>query len=176
MKKLLSLALALLLALSALALFTACSSSSSQDQPASTPGPSQTPDPGAAHKDAKENKNTSGEASSSMRHSTIEITSEDCFADSGYYIFTVGADASLRVKIAGSERDVEWKVYVLDDKYTDDIAAFSEGREPALTSDGSLNVKKGEYVYVYCSVNALTADAPAEGAVISFTGPGLPKK
>ena len=106
---------------------------------------------------------------------TLTIKSEDCFKEYGFSAFVAGCDAEYKVEMKPAGTDVKWEVYVLDDKFTDALRYIPQAYEPSLTESGTISVKQHQYVYVYCSVNTYTSDTPAVGAVITFTGNGVPK-
>lgn len=95
----------------------------------------------------------------------------DCF-DSGFYAFVAGFDSDYTFNVKGS---AEWDIYILDDKFTDELDLICERHTPALKGDGTLSIKKNAYVYCRCSVNAKTAEAPDAGSALVITGPGMPK-
>ena len=114
------------------------------------------------------------------QHSSVSINNAsesytaycaDCF-DSGFYAFVAGFDSDYTFNVKGS---AEWDIYILDDKFTDELDLICERHTPALKGDGTLSIKKNAYVYCRCSVNAKTAEAPDAGSALVITGPGMPK-
>ncbi|MBR0134808.1 MAG: hypothetical protein IJM18_01280 [Clostridia bacterium] len=103
------------------------------------------------------------------------IKSEDCFESSGFKWFRIARGGNISVKIDSGDTGVQWKVYLLDGEFDDDLRNIDGKFTPVLEGAGTISVKTGQYVYVYCSANASTADAPVTGAAITFNGKGLPK-
>lgn len=100
------------------------------------------------------------------------VTVNDCYR-TGWFAFVADDDSTYTVTVGGAE--TEWKIYVLDEKYTGELSAISEEYEPALSGPGSMDVHKDQYVYIYCASNALTGAEPVEGK-LEFSGSGLPIK
>lgn len=100
----------------------------------------------------------------------IVIHSEDSFYGSGFtyfectksgeYVFTQSGEDSAQNP---EEEGIEWSVYILDSVFDDGVRYIPQEYECALTGDGTLFIEKGQYAYISCSQNEMTADAPAEG-------------
>ena len=143
-----------------------------------------TQDPNSVHKDetsdggAKQTESIQdgGHVIGPAGPSTYVVKSEDGFYSSGFTCFKPGKNATLEVEFDDSEGAVEWGVYVLDKEFTDAQRYILSAYEPTLTENGTIDVQAGQFVYVYCSVNAFSAEKPFTGATVSFTGEGLPKQ
>ena len=70
---------------------------------------------------------------------------------------------------AENSEAVEWSVYVFDEAFDDGFRYISQAAEPVLVGDGTVSVEAGQFVYIYCSVNEFTADAPDENAKLNIT-------
>ena len=167
MKRFLICSLALALAALMLICFAACS------------GKTQIKDPNAAVKttsdpnSGKKNDFATKDDRNKAKKVTLTVTSEECFDSEGYSALLANTDSEVTVKASGDNTDVSWSVYVLDDKFTDPFRMIPAANEPVIEGDGSFSVKKGQYIYVYCSVNSFTDDSPASGASLELSGYGL---
>ena len=110
----------------------------------------------------------------SIDSSEYTVLAETCFKQEGFDYFAVSRNAVYTVDMDSAGTAAEWSVYVLDDKFSGDLKNMPQGYDPVLTEDGSIEVRAGQYVYVFCSVNSLIAREPAYGATVKFTGAGLP--
>jgi len=106
---------------------------------------------------------------------TYVVRSEDGFYEYGFTCFIANSNSEYTVDFDTDGGAVEWKVYLLDDKFPDANRYLPQEYEPALTQSGKLKVTKGQYVYVQCSVSSYSEEKPYEGATVTFTGAGLPK-
>ena len=99
------------------------------------------------------------------------VNAKDCFRDAGYIqLFKDGAAESTELTFtAENSETTEWSVYVFDEKFEDGFRYISQAAEPVLTGDGSIVIEPGQFVYIYCSVNEFTADAPDENAKLIIT-------
>ena len=105
---------------------------------------------------------------------TSRVVSDSAFANCGNFIFVAAADSEYTVTYENAGRDIEWSIFVFDRQYSEDLAKMPEENEPALVGPGAVQVKKGQYGYLHCSVNELNAEEPVPGAYAEFTGAGLP--
>ena len=172
MKKFFKIAISAILAALMLASLAACGGS--------VPTPSDPPvsnaEQAARRDDSKTSdasKNTDKSTDSKAVAAKISIGSEEFFESDGYQIVLANSSTKVTVTVDDAAKDVEFAVYVLDEKFSDSMRYISQSNEPVLNGAGSIDVKAGQYLYVYCSVNALTADAPLEGASITLMGHGL---
>ena len=65
---------------------------------------------------------------------------------SGLYRFTA-------VNVDGTETSVYWDIYVFDEPYKYGTNHMIENETPSATTDGSVTLYKGQYLYCICSVN-----------------------
>lgn len=99
------------------------------------------------------------------------VTAKDCYGEAGYIEFIAGNEESQELTFtAVDSKNVEWSVYVLDEAFDDGFRYISQSAEPALIGDGTVSVEEGQFVYIYCSVNEFTADAPDENAKLNIVG------
>lgn len=131
----------------------------------------------ACSNNARKPGNNVGQKSDvSLGNDRFTLDGSECFADSGFYVFTADADSEYSVKMEHGASGAEWSVYVLKDKFVGDYADLIRDNAPVLTSDGTIRVERFNYLYVRCSVNETNAESPAADASITFTGRGLPSK
>ena len=98
------------------------------------------------------------------------VNAKDCFGDAGYVEFIAGAEKAGELTFAAENSEaVEWSVYVFDEAFDDGFRYISQVAEPVLIGDGTVSVEAGQFVYIYCSVNEFTADAPDENAKLNIT-------
>lgn len=89
----------------------------------------------------------------------VIITSKDGFNNAGVTSFLCDATATYVFK---SNSDVDWDVFILDEKFEDGARYLSQAHTPMLEGDGVLNIEEGKYIYIKCEENAFTADAPSD--------------
>ena len=106
-----------------------------------------------------------GERHFFINNSPYVITAEDGFDNAG--VTELLCDATETYSFTKSYDDTTWKVYVLDEKFTDGARYLSQAEEPALEGDGTLEIEEGKYIYILCSESAFSADA-ASGAALSI--------
>lgn len=98
----------------------------------------------------------------------IAVSAEDCI-NNGAQVLLASQDTTVNIMANESKRDVNWKIYVLDDKTDRPFEEVMDQYEPALASGGNIKVKKGQYIYV-------VFEGSAESAVntqIKLVGDGL---
>ena len=93
------------------------------------------------------------------------IEAKDCYNNAGYVEFISGAERPAEYTFTAENSDtVKWRVYIFDEAFDEGFRYISQAAEPVLDGDGKVSVDKGQFVYVYCSVNEFTEDAPDEHA------------
>ena len=98
------------------------------------------------------------------------IEAKDCFGNAGYIELIAGAEKSaVYTFTAENSEEAVWSVYVLDGAFEDGYRYIAQFTDPVLVGDGTIFVDKGQYVYVYCSVNEFTAEAADENAKLNIT-------
>ncbi len=98
----------------------------------------------------------------------FEVSAADVFDTAGVTGFTCDAPMTYKFEAKG---DADWKVYLLDEVFSDGERYLSQAYPPALIGDGVLSVKAGQFMYVECSENAFTADAaPDASLIITYSG------
>ena len=93
----------------------------------------------------------------------VVITAKDGFDNAGVTELVCDADATYSFTASGNS--VDWKVYVLDEKFEDGARYLSQANEPALEGDGNVEIAEGKYIYVLCSENAFTADSASDAFI-----------
>lgn len=97
------------------------------------------------------------------------LEAKDCYDEAGFTELIAGAEAALDIEFtAVDSENVEWSIYVFDEAFDDGFRYISQSSEPVLTGDGTVSIEAGQFVYVYCSVNEFTADAPDENAKLQL--------
>ena len=103
-----------------------------------------------------------------MLFATIEA--KNCFYDAGFVELIDGATDPAEFTFTAEDSDaVEWSVYIFNEKFEEGYRFIKQAAEPVLVGDGTITFDKGQYVYVYCSVNEFTADAADENARVNIT-------
>jgi hypothetical protein len=98
------------------------------------------------------------------------VNAKDCFGGAGYIEFIAGVEEAVElIFTAENSEAVEWSVYVFDEAFDDGFRYISQAADPVLVGDGTVSVEAGQFVYIYCSVNEFTADAPDENAKLNIT-------
>ncbi len=99
------------------------------------------------------------------------VTAKGCFGDAGYIqLFKDGVEKTSEITFTAEDSEnVEWSIYVFDEAFNDGFRYISQAAEPVLVGDGTVSVEAGQFVYIYCSVNEFTADAPDENAKLNIT-------
>ena len=93
------------------------------------------------------------------------IEAKDCYNNAGYVEFISGAERPAEYTFTAENSDtVKWRVYIFDEAFDEGFRYISQVAEPVLDGDGKVSVDEGQFVYVYCSVNEFTEDAPDEHA------------
>ena len=93
------------------------------------------------------------------------IEAKDCYNNAGYVEFISGAERPAEYTFTAENSDtVKWRVYIFDEAFDEGFRYISQAAEPVLVGDGKVSVDEGQFVYVYCSVNEFTEDAPDEHA------------
>ena len=100
-------------------------------------------------------------------YATLEAKS--CFGDAGFVEFIAGAEQDSQLTFtAENSADVEWSVYILDEAFEDGYRYIEQAFDPDLTGDGTVDVHKGQYVYVHCSANEFTTGVADEDAKLNI--------
>ena len=98
------------------------------------------------------------------------IEAKDCYDNAGYVELIAGAEKSAVYTFTVENSDtVKWRVYIFDEAFDEGFRYISQAAEPVLDGDGKVSVDEGQFVYVYCSVNEFTEDAPDEHAKLKIT-------
>lgn len=116
--------------------------------------------------DIKEKEQTTVSVVTEKEPEIIIVTAEECF-DSMYYELVTEKSAEYSFSAKASEG--EWQVYIFDEKFKDGFRYISQAAEPSLIGDGTLTIDKGKYVYIYCPVNAFTAEKADEKSYLEIS-------
>ncbi|MBQ7086744.1 MAG: hypothetical protein IJM96_04635 [Clostridia bacterium] len=93
------------------------------------------------------------------------IEAKDCYNNAGYVELISRAEKSAEYTFTADNSDtVKWRVYIFDEAFDEGFRYISQAVEPVLDGDGKVSVCKGQFVYVYCSVNEFTEDNSDEHA------------
>jgi predicted small lipoprotein YifL len=94
------------------------------------------------------------------------ITAADGFENAGVTGMICGATETY--SFTSSSADVKWSVFVLDHEFDDGARYLPQAETPALEGDGTLAIEEGKIIYILCSENAFSADAPSEASLSVF--------
>jgi len=92
----------------------------------------------------------------------IQVSGEDVF-EKGYKgeKFTGTTTVNFAFKTPPEDNAV-WSVYIADDELTVEEAQGIKNTDPVLTGEGKLDVKYGQWIYIFCNVNSETAEEPSK--------------
>ena len=100
----------------------------------------------------------------------IKVTGEDVF-EKGYHAVTIYNSTAVNFSLSSdSAEHAGWYIYVADDELPEDEIEALKETEPALTGSGSLELKHGQWVYIFCDVNSENSDKPTKD-VLSISYP-----
>ncbi len=91
------------------------------------------------------------------------VTAKDGFDNAG--VTALVCDASATYSFKASSADTTWKVFVLDEEFTDGARYLAQAQTPVLEGDGTLTIDEGKFIYVLCSESAFSADAPTDATL-----------
>ncbi len=101
----------------------------------------------------------------------VVVTAKSAFEEAGVTAYICSETAEYQFD-ADDDDDTVWKVYVLEEKFEDANRYLSQAQTPVLIGDGVIEIKEGNYIYIECSSNAFTADAPSEAEYeINYAAP-----
>ena len=93
------------------------------------------------------------------------IEAKDCYRSAGYVEFILGAETSAEYTFTAENSEaVQWHVYVFDEAFDDGFRYIAQAADPVLVGDGKVSVQAGQFVYIYCSANEFTLEAPNTNA------------
>ena len=113
------------------------------------------------------NKSNASAFNNLVKTSTVATTSKasnkTVFKDYRYPVeYAVTKDGSYEIKCQPSKGKAYWDIYVLDEQFDDAPRYIPQAYQPkykATNKAKKINLKKGQYVYAFCSVNANTGAA-----------------
>ena len=114
------------------------------------------------------NETTASENQDAQRRLIINsepfvVTAKDGFDNAG--VTALVCDASATYSFKASNADTTWKVFVLDEEFTDGARYLAQAQTPVLEGDGTLTIDEGKFIYVLCSESAFSADAPTDATL-----------
>jgi len=97
-----------------------------------------------------------------------EVTGEDVY-ENGYYCEEIYSRTTIYFTlISDSEDQAGWYIYLSDNELNDDEIEALQKTEPVLTGNGSVDATYGQWVYIFCDINAETAEEPTKD-ILSFS-------
>ena len=96
------------------------------------------------------------------------ITPEEAYDGYGYVHFLAEETGTYHFEPIHSE-GIEWRVYLLDEEFTDAERYIPHAYEEALIGAGDLSVSAGTYIYVYSTANSWTQTEIPAGAACHVT-------
>ena len=117
--------------------------------------------------DVKEKEQTTVSEVTEKEPEIIKITAEECFG-SMYYELVAEKSGTYSFSAKASSEG-EWEVYIFDEEFKDGWRYISQASAPALRGDGTIEITKGKYVYIYCPINAFTSEYPDEKAYLEIS-------
>ena len=98
------------------------------------------------------------------------IEAKNCFYDAGYVELIADAEEPAEyIFTAENSETLQWRVYVLDEAFEEGFRYIAQAAEPVLVGDGKIDLKPGQFVYVYCSANEFTTGVADETAKLKVT-------
>ena len=94
----------------------------------------------------------------------FDISNEDIF-EKGYYAVQYDTFSGAYFSWSStnnSDSDIEWSVYVSDEKLTEDEIKELSKTKSLGVNEGSDAVAEGQWIIVICNINKETADAPVD--------------
>ena len=101
------------------------------------------------------------------------FTCAQCFDNRGFAYFACDRSGDYSFKINGGETNAKWVVYVFDAEYADPTRILALSVNSALTTDGTIAISAGQFVYVMCDTNCDTASSPVQDSSISIVYMGI---
>ena len=95
----------------------------------------------------------------------VVITAKEGFVNAG--VTELICDATETYSFTKSDDSTTWKVFVLDERFTDGSRYLAQAYEPALEGDGTLTIEEGKYIYILCSESVFSGDS-ASGATLTI--------
>lgn len=113
-----------------------------------------------------ENDPASGFTPLIINSENFVVTAKDGFDSSGFTSFV--CDTSADYAFISDDEDVSWSVFILDAPFDDALRYINQSHQPDLTGNGIINIKKGRFIYIYCSSNGFTSDEPSDAELEIF--------
>lgn len=90
------------------------------------------------------------------------IYAKDSFSNCGFTHFIIFESGDYKFEAIG-DNNLVWDIYLLKEEWEDADRFIPQASMLALSTDGTLHIDEGRYVYIQCPHNDFTADAPLEG-------------
>lgn len=100
---------------------------------------------------------SASETESKVFSKNMLLTTEAGFNNSGYTEIACEKDGAYQFFMVDSDK-VEWLVYLFDQRFDDGYRYIGQAAEPVVAGNGKIQVKAGQYMYIYCSNNAFTSE------------------
>ena len=91
------------------------------------------------------------------------ITAKDGFENFG--VTELICDATETYSFTASDENTTWKVFVLNEEFTDGARYLPQAEQPALEGNGTLKIEEGKYIYILCSESSFTGDAATDATL-----------
>ena len=92
----------------------------------------------------------------------VEVSGEDVF-EKGYHGERILSSMPVFYSLSAvPEDDAKWSIYISDEELTDEEARALNGTLPVVTEAGDVEVKYGQWFYVFCDVNSETSEEPSK--------------
>ncbi|MBQ6544055.1 MAG: hypothetical protein IJL77_06675 [Clostridia bacterium] len=91
------------------------------------------------------------------------VTAKDGFNNAG--VTELKCDATEEYTFKAVSGDATWQIFILDKRFEDGARYLVQAEKPALTGDGELDIKAGQYIYVVCSESNFTSDTASDSAL-----------
>ena len=99
----------------------------------------------------------------------VVITAKDGFDNAG--VTELICDATETYSFTKSDDSTTWKVFVLDERFSDGARYLAQAYSPALEGDGTLTIEEGKYIYILCSESVFTGDSASDATLsIDYAG------
>lgn len=94
----------------------------------------------------------------------FDLANEDVF-DTGFYHVQYDTFNSAFIYFESNnepDSDVEWSVYIVDNELEDKELDELLTQEPIAINEGSADIQSGQWIYVFCNINSVTAKSPSD--------------
>ena len=158
--------ISVILAIVVLMTFSACGSNNKQDAkpdespavvivspPVASPEPSETPEPPPTPTPTPE-----------LQAAVLYAGDVD---DNGYFHQPCQESGIYDFEVKNPYGN-KWKVFILNSEFTEGERYIAQAYSPSLEGSGSLEIQNGQWLYIYCSANSWTGEAPSADSAITW--------